>query len=130
MVIDTSAILAILLQESEAERFGRAIALASTRLMSAANLLEAGMLVHYRFGESGNGDLDRLIRVLRIEIAPVTERQATISREAHRRFGKGIHPAALNYGDCFAYALAMESGEPVLFKGDDFSRTDVATAVY
>jgi ribonuclease VapC len=130
MVIDTSAILAILLQEPEAERFVRAIALASTRLLSAATLLEAGMLVQYRFGGNGNSDLDRLIRVLRIEVAPVTERQAMIAREAHRRFGKGLHPAALNYGDCFAYALALDSGEPLLFKGDDFSHTDVATVAY
>jgi ribonuclease VapC len=130
MVIDTSAILAILLQEPEAMRLGRAIALAPTRLLSAANLLEAGMLVQYRFGESGNDDLDRLLRTLRIEIAPVTERQANIARDAHRRFGKGLHPASLNYGDCFAYALALESEEPLLFKGDDFSRTDVATAPY
>jgi ribonuclease VapC len=130
MVIDTSAILAILLQEPEAERLIRAIAAAHTRLMSAASLLEAGMLVQYRSGDSGHPELDRLLHTLRIEIAPVTEQQATIAREAHRRFGKGLHPASLNFGDCFAYALAQESGEPLLFKGDDFSRTDVAAAPY
>ncbi|MFN8515781.1 MAG: type II toxin-antitoxin system VapC family toxin [Thermomicrobiales bacterium] len=130
MVIDTSAILAILLQEPEAERFIRAITAAQTRLLSAASLLEAGMLAQYRSGDSGNRDLDRLLITLRIEIATVTEQQAAIAREAHRRFGKGLHPASLNYGDCFAYALARESGEPLLFKGDDFSRTDVAIAAY
>lgn len=130
MVIDTSAILAILLQEPEAERFIRAITAAQTRLLSAASLLEAGMLAQYRSGDSGNRDLDQLLITLRIEIATVTEQQAAIAREAHRRFGKGLHPASLNYGDCFAYALARESGEPLLFKGDDFSRTDVAIAAY
>lgn len=130
MVIDTSAILAILLQEPEAERFIRAITAAQTRLLSAASLLEAGMLAQYRSGDSGNRDLDQLLITLRIEIATVTEQQAAIAREAHRRFGKGLHPASLNYGDCFAYALARESGEPLLFKGDDFLRTDVAIAAY
>lgn len=88
------------------------------------------MLVQYRFGDEGNRDLDRLIDTLRINVASVTARQANIAREAHRRFGKGLHPASLNFGDCFAYALARDEGQPLLFKGDDFSRADVVVAPY
>jgi ribonuclease VapC len=130
MVIDSSVLLAILLQEAEADRFVQAIVLDAPRLLSAANLLEAGMLIRYRFGEAGSLDLDRLLNALRIEVVPVTERQAQIARDAHRRFGKGLHPAGLNFGDCFAYALAAESGEPLLLKGNDFSRTDLRAAPY
>jgi ribonuclease VapC len=128
MVIDTSALVAILLQEPEAERLSRAIASASTRLLSAATLLETAMILHYRFGDEGGRDLDLLLLRLRIEIMPVTARQTGIARRAHREFGKGLHPAGLNYGDCFAYALAKEQDEPLLFKGEDFSRTDQKAA--
>src|SRR5919202_861918 len=131
MVIDTSALLAILLQEPEAERFTRAIVGAVTRLLSAGNLLKVGIVIQARYGDEGSRDLDLLVLKLRLEIAPVTEQQVRIARRAYRQYGKGRgHPAALNYGDCFAYALARDAGAPLLFKGDDFSFTDVATAAY
>lgn len=130
MVIDTSALVAILLQEPEAERLIRAIVGASTRLLSAATLLETAMILHYRFGDEGGRDLDLLLLKLRIEIRPVTERQAGIARRAHGEFGKGRHPAGLNYGDCFAYALAKEQDAPLLLKGADFSHTDLRAASY
>jgi len=131
MVIDTPALLAILLQEPEAERFTRAIAGAATRLLSAANLQEVAIVIQARYGDEGSRDLDLLVLKLRLEIAPVTEQQVGIARRAYRQYGKGQgHPAALNYGDCFAYALARDAGAPLLFKGDDFSHTDVATAAY
>ncbi len=131
MVIDTSALLAILFQEPEAERFARAIAHSARRLLSAATLLETGIVLQARHGDEGARDLDLLVLKLGVEIAPVTERQVGIARRAYRRYGKGQHnPAGLNFGDCFAYALAKDAGEPLLFKGVDFSRTDVAPAVY
>ena len=131
MVIDTSALLAILFQEPEAERFARAIANAPTRLLSAANLLETGIVVQARHGDEGSRDLDLLVLKLRVEIAPVTEQQVGIARRAYRQYGKGHgHPAGLNYGDCFAYALARDTGAPLLFKGEDFPSTDVAPAAY
>lgn len=130
MVIDTSAIIAILQQEPEAERFARTIAMADRRLLSAASLLEAGMLVRSRFGSNGEQDLDKLLASLKIEIAPVTAQQITIARAAFSRFGKGFHPAALNFGDCFSYGLAKDTGDVLLFKGNDFSRTDLPVATY
>jgi ribonuclease VapC len=131
MVIDTSALLAILLQEPEAERFARAIALAARRLLSAATLLETGIVLQARYGDEGARDLDLLVYKLGLDIAPVTERQVGIARRAYRRYGKGQHhPAGLNFGDCFAYALAQDTGEPLLFKGEDFARTDVASAAW
>lgn len=131
MIIDTSALLAILLQEPEAERFARAIAGAARRLLSAATLLETGIVLQARYGDEGGRDLDLLVLKLGIEIAPVTERQAGIARRAYRRYGKGQrHPAGLNFGDCFAYALATDTGEPLLFKEEDFALTDVEQAAY
>jgi ribonuclease VapC len=130
MVIDTSAILAILQQEPEANRLLRAIVQAPRRLLSAVSFFEAAMLARYRAGDVGSADYDRLLTLLNLEVVPVTERQAQIARDAHRRFGKGLHPAGLNFGDCFTYALAAESGEPLLFKGSDFSRTDLRAASY
>jgi len=125
MVIDTSALVAILLGEAEAPRFAEAIEAAPSRLLSAANLLEASMVVETCKGEAAGRELDLLIYRAGIEIIPVDQEQAEIAREAWRRFGKGRHPAGLNYGDCFAYALARVSGTPLLFKGDDFIHTDL-----
>lgn len=125
MVIDTSALLAILLGEAEASRFAKAIEDGSPRLLSAANLLEASMVIETRKGEAAGRELDLLIYRAEIDVVPVDQEQAEIARIAWRRYGKGRHPAGLNYGDCFAYALAVATGSPLLFKGDDFARTDV-----
>jgi ribonuclease VapC len=129
MVIDSSAVLAILKQESAAARCALAIANDSVRLMSAASLVEAGMVMQARFGDGGARGLDALLRRAQIEIAPFDAEQVAIARDAFRRFGKGRHPAGLNLGDCFAYALAKRRGEPLLFVGDDFGRTDLAAAL-
>jgi ribonuclease VapC len=128
MVVDTSAIIAILLQEPEAERFGRALAHSQPCLMSAATLLEASMVIETRKGSEGGRDLDLLIYRSQIEVVAVDQEQAEVARAAWRRFGKGRHPAGLNLGDCFAYALAKVRGSPLLFKGDDFTKTDIAPA--
>ena len=127
-MIDTSAVLAILLDEPERRSFNEAIEADRERLMSAANYLEAAIIIDDRLGPEGAKDLGLLVATADIEVVPVTLAQAEIAREAYRRFGKGNHPARLNYGDCFAYALAKESGEPLLFKGGDFGRTDIARA--
>lgn len=130
MILDTSAILALLSGEPEAARIGRAVLHAVVRRVSAANLVEAGIVVQARFGDDGARDLDLLVAKLALTIEPVTARQSDLARRAFRRYGKGRHPAGLNFGDCFAYALAKETGEPLLYKGDDFSRTDIATVPY
>ena len=128
MILDTSAILAILFKESDAPYFARRIAAAVPCRMSVANLLEAAIVIGGR-GESAESDLDRFVDAAEIELMPVTTEQVARAREAWRRFGKGNHPAALNFGDCFAYALARTTGEPLLLKGEDFSRTDVESAL-
>lgn len=130
MILDTSALLALLSGEPEAARIGRAVLHAVVRRVSAANLVEAGIVVQARFGDDGARDLDLLVAKLALTIEPVTARQSDLARRAFRRYGKGRHPAGLNFGDCFAYALAKETGEPLLYKGDDFSRTDIATVPY
>ena len=127
MIVDTSAILAILFGESDAERYEKAIAGANCR-MSVASLLEAAIVIENRGGLEAGGELDALVEKAGIELMPVTAEQAQAARLAWRRFGKGNHPAGLNFGDCFAYALANLSGEPLLFKGEDFSLTDVEAA--
>lgn len=127
MVVDTSALVAILQQEPEAETFARLIEESSTRLVSAATVLEAGMVAEVRRGKRGADELDHLLLRARFDIVPFDSEQAVIAREAFRRFGKGRHRAGLNLGDCFAYALAKTSGEPLLYKGEDFSETDVAS---
>ena len=96
--------------------------------MSVANLIETSLVIESRFGAEGSRDLDLLVERARIELVPVDLEQLRIARRAFSRFGKGRHPAALNFGDCFAYALARSLGEPLLFKGDDFAKTDLATA--
>lgn len=125
MVIDTSAILAILLGEPDAETYARAIASDPRRLMSAFSALEAGIVVEARKGESGARELDLLMHRAGIEIVSLTEDQFEIARQAWRRYGKGRHPAALNIGDCCSYALARHAQEPLLFKGEDFPHTDL-----
>jgi len=125
MVLDTSAILAILLNEPEIEAFSAVIEQDSVRLLSAASLVEAAMVVESRYGEDGGRELDLLLQTAGVEIVALDARQAEMARHAFRAFGKGRHAAALNFGDCFSYALSQVSGEPLLFKGDDFSRTDI-----
>ena len=128
MIIDTSAVLAVLFGEPDAGRYEEAIAAAWPRRMSMVALLEAAMVVEVRGGAAAGQELDTLLERSEIELAPVTPEHANAARRAWRRFGKGNHPAALNFGDCFAYALAKTAGEPLLFKGEDFSRTDIEAA--
>jgi ribonuclease VapC len=130
MIIDTSALLAILLQEPEAEDFTRTILKAPEKWLSAASLLETGIIIETRYGSEGSRDLDLLLSKLEVKIMPVSERQAQIARKAYQQYGKGFHPAALNYGDCFVYALAKEQKQPLLFKGNDFSKTDIKLVPY
>jgi ribonuclease VapC len=129
MVIDTSALLAILQDEPERRKFNEAIEMSDSRRMSAATFVESSMVVESRFGAEGVRDLDRLIERADVEIVPVDVQQARTAREAFARFGKGRHAAGLNFGDCFSYALARVLGEPLLFKGEDFGRTDVVPAL-
>jgi len=130
MIIDTSALVSILDQEPEAERLAHAIATASERMLSAANLVETSIVMQVRRGDEAVRDLDLLLAKLKIEIIAVSAKQANFARKAFQRFGRGRHPARLNFGDCFAYALAKDSGAPLLFKGEDFPQTDIAVAHY
>lgn len=125
MVIDTSALLAILLDEPERRTFNEAIEAAESRRMSAAIFVEVSIVIESRFGAEGIRDLDLFIERAGISLVPVDSDQAQMARRAYSRFGKGRHRAGLNYGDCFSYALAMVLGEPLLYKGDDFGQTDV-----
>jgi ribonuclease VapC len=125
MVIDTSALIAILAQEEDAAWFAAAIAQREVRLISAATLTEAGIVATVLFGEGGGADLDDLLEEIEVEVVPLTEDHSKMAREAFVVYGKGRHPARLNLGDCFTYALAKASGHPLLFKGNDFSQTDV-----
>ena len=127
MIIDTSAIVAILFAERDAEIYAEAIVQAGSCKISAANFVEVSVVIEAQT-EAGR-QLDSFIRRAGIAIEPVTEEQAYIARQAYADFGKGRHAAGLNFGDCFAYALAKVTGEPLLFKGRDFSRTDVETAL-
>jgi ribonuclease VapC len=126
MVIDSSAVLALLFNEPEADGIEVAIDEDPVRLMSAASGLEAAIVVEARLGDAGGREFDLLLHKAGIELVAVTGEQVEVARSAWRRFGRGRHEANLNFGDCFSYALAAVSGEPLLFKGDDFSRTDVA----
>jgi ribonuclease VapC len=126
MVIDTSALMAVLLGEPDAPRIARVIEAVSLRLLSAATLLETSIVIESRKGEAGGRELDLLLYRGGIEVVAVDQAQAETARAAWRRFGKGRHPAALNYGDCFAYALAKSRRLPLLFRGSDFAQTDIA----
>ncbi len=128
LVIDTSAIMAVLQQEPEADRFAEAIDQASERLISTVSLLEAGILCRSRKGLEGVQRLDALVHAAGMTAAPFDHDQSLIAREAFARFGKGRHEAGLNFGDCAAYALAAVLGAPLLFKGNDFSATDIEAA--
>lgn len=127
MVIDTSALVAILRQESGAESLLSRLAAAGSRRISAASLLETAIVLESKSGERGGEQLDLFLARAQIEVAPVTIEQVRIARTAWRRYGKGKgHSAQLNFGDCFSYALARSLGEELLYKGADFSHTDVA----
>lgn len=128
MILDSSALLAVLFDEADADRYARAISEAEACRMSAANFAEAAIVVDNATDAVGSRQFDAFLRQAGIIIEPVTEDQAHIARQAYFDFGKGRHPAGLNFGDCFAYALAKATGESLLFKGEDFSRTDVAAA--
>jgi ribonuclease VapC len=129
MIVDSSAIIAILKGEPEAGAL-RDVAIGADRCaMSAATLVETGMVVEGQRGEPGVAELDLLLAELRIEIVPFDGEQAVLAREAFRRYRKARHPAALNFGDCLAYALARRQREPLLFTGNDFSKTDLVSAL-
>ena len=130
MIIDTSALFALLVGEPEAPRMASALEEDSVRMISASTLVEIGIVVEARYGDAGGRELDLLLHRLGIDVVAVTAEQAEVARSAWRRFGKGRHSAGLNYGDTFAYALSAVSGEPLLFKGGDFEATDVHAAAY
>ena len=116
MVIDTSALIAILSDEPEAPGLEAAIEADSVRLLSAASLVEASIVIESRYGEAGGRELDLLVREAGVEVVAVSPEQAELARAAYRRFGRGRHPAGLNFGDCFSYALSLATDEPLLLK--------------
>ena len=129
MIVDSSAFIAMLRNEPGWEKYLAVLADARPLATSAATLLETAMVAEGKGGDRAGLDLDSLIRRLEVEIIPFTAEQAELAREGFRRFGKGRHPAGLNFGDCFAYALARSRNEPLLFKGEDFAQTDVKAAI-
>jgi ribonuclease VapC len=130
MIVDSSALIAILLKEPEGHLLDVTIADSADCKISTANFLESSLVLTARRGPDAVRDLDLLIARFRISLVPFTESHARLARTAFVRYGKGRHPAGLNFGDCTAYALAMETGEELLFKGTDFGLTDVAVAAY
>lgn len=128
MVIDTSALVAWFEQEPDAARIAERLEQADELSVSAVTLVEAGIVLEARRGEAAGRELDLFIHRLGVKVVAVDEDQAEIARAAYRQFGKGRHAAALNFGDCFSYALAVISGQPLLVVGDDFAKTDIAAA--
>ena len=128
MVVDTSAIISIMLNEPDAEEMLRKMARASSKHFSAVSYVECLMVLLGRMGEGAQQAVDKMISRSGIVISPVSPEQAKFAIAAFRRFGKGHHPAGLNFCDCFSYALAKSTGEPLLFKGRDFAKTDVVSA--
>lgn len=129
MIIDSSALIAILFDEPDAARFANAIAQAATCRISATNYVEAAVVVESQ-STAGGQQFNALIRRAGIVIEPVTEEHALLARQAYADFGKGRHPAGLNFGDCFSYALAKATRQPLLFKGNDFSKTDIEAVLH
>ncbi|MBA2349377.1 MAG: type II toxin-antitoxin system VapC family toxin [Solirubrobacterales bacterium] len=127
MVVDTSALAAILFDEPDRPDLVRRLAAAPRRLISAGTVLEASLVIEGRRGEHAGRELDLLLHRAAVKTVPVDDEQAQLARAGWRRYGKGRHPAGLNYGDLFAYALARQTGDELLFKGEDFSRTDLGT---
>jgi ribonuclease VapC len=130
MVIDTSALVAILMNEPTSERLVVAIGQAPRRLISAGTVVEASLVLLGRFGAPGEAHLDALLRAIGAEVVAVDAEQVALARDAARTFGRGRHPAGLNFGDCFGYALSASHGEPLLFVGEDFAQTDVSAAAW
>ena len=129
IVVDTSALLAILTSEPERDRLVEAIATADRCVISTATYVEIGIVISSRYGPAGQHYLSTFLSRADIETHPVDAQQAETAITAYRRFGTGVHPAGLNFGDCFSYALARTLDVPLLFKGDDFSETDIPRAV-
>jgi ribonuclease VapC len=129
LIVDTSAVIAILFNEADAAVYAEAIAQAESCTISAANFVEVSLVVEAQTKGIGPRQVDAFFRRAGIAIEAVTEDQAYTARQAYSDFGKGRHPAGLNFGDCFAYALAKSSGEPLLFKGRDFAKTDIEPAL-
>jgi ribonuclease VapC len=129
VILDTSALLAVLLDEADGEIFARAIQGATICRLSAATFVELFMVLESHAGDTGVREGDTFLRELGVRIEPFSEEQAFIARQAYSKFGKGRHPARLNLGDCFSYALAKTTGESLLFKGNDFRQTDVRAAI-
>jgi len=129
VILDTSAVLAIVLGEPGFEVYVGAISAAPICRISAASFVEASIVAESRIGDQGLRQCDSLFRTARVSVEPVTEEQALLARQGYSDYGKGRHPAGLNFGDCFAYALAKSTGEPLLFKGDDFRQTDIQPAL-
>lgn len=128
MVLDSSAVVALLVVEEGHERLYDAIELAPTLAIGAPNLMEVGMVTVGRYGETGRADVSRFLEDWSVEVVPFDERHWRVAIAAFARYGKGRHPARLNYGDCMAYATAKVAGAPLLFVGDDFAQTDVEVA--
>jgi ribonuclease VapC len=126
MVVETSVVLAILLEEPEAAEFAQLIEDDPAPLISAASVLEVGIVLISRHGVDARGDLQDFLEQGGLQVEPVTAEQAELALDAYQRYGKGRHRAGLNFGDCFAYALCKATGQPLLFKGEDFSQTDIA----
>ncbi len=129
MVVDTSAVVAVVLGEDDAERYAQALERSTESWMSAANVVEATIVVESRQGPEAVRDLQLLLETAKVSIQPLRAEDVPVVVEAWRRFGKGRHSAGLNFGDCFAYALARTLGDPLLFKGEDFLQTDVTSAL-
>ena len=129
MIVDSSVIVSFLRREPEWPAFARTLAKAETRLLSAGTWIELGAVTSREADDEVSLKLSHLMNRLRIDVVPVTTEQASIGHQAYRRFGKGHHKACLNFGDCFSYALAKETGFPLLFKGNDFIHTDVIPAL-
>jgi ribonuclease VapC len=125
MVLDTSAVVAILKAEPQRDRMLEALVKAPRRIISAVSVLEAAMVLEGRYGSASGADLELFLFDARVEILPFDARQAEVAVRAWRKYGKGRHPAQLNFGDCCVYGLAKAAGEPVLCHGNDFSRTDI-----
>ena len=125
MVLDTSAVVAVLQNETERRKFNEAIEASESRSLSTASFVECSMILESRYGADGVRDLDLFIAKAQISLVPVDEEQANLARRAFQKFGKGRHPAGLNFGDCFSYALSRALDLPLLFKGNDFDQTDV-----
>jgi ribonuclease VapC len=130
MVLDTSALIALLLGEPSAPRLAAAVQASPARHVSVASVLETALVMQARVGEQGDLEVDALLRELELDVVPVDAEQLRLARDAAVRFGKGRHSAALNYGDLFSYGLAASLGEPLLCTGGDFGQTDVALAAY